>query len=130
MRIIITLICATASALIAGVAWACSCPNWRSADDQLGFADVAFVGKATSSVTGRDGYVITEFAVFRTLKGTHQDVQRIAHAPGSWGATCGIDFDQSRDVLVLAKRQGGKMSTSACATPRFGLGDFERAAAH
>lgn len=128
MRIMITLICATALTLIAGVAWACSCPHWRSAEDQLGFADVAFVGKATSSTTGSDGYVTTEFVVSRTLKGAHQDVQRIAHAPGSWGATCGVDFVQSRDILVLAKRQRGRMSTSACAIPRFGLGDFERAA--
>ena len=129
MRIIFTLICATALALIAGVAWACSCPYWRSAADQLGFADVAFVGQAISSRTGRDGYVVTEFKVSRTLKGAHHDVQRITHAPGSWGATCGIDFVQSRDVLVLARKQGSGMSTSACATPRFALGDFERAAA-
>lgn len=128
MRVMNTLIWAMALALMAGVAWACSCPQWRSAEDQLGFADIAFVGKAMSSTTGRDGYVITEFVVSRTLKGAHQDVQRIAHAPGSWGATCGIDFVQSHDVLVLAKRQGGRMSTSSCATPRFGLGDFERAA--
>lgn len=132
MRIVITLICATALVLIAGVAWACSCPNWRSASDQLSFADVAFVGQAVSTVpdstTGREGYVVTEFIVSRTLKGGHSAVQRIAHAPGAWGATCGIDFVHSREVLVLARRQGSSMSTSACATPRFALGDFERAA--
>lgn len=129
MRIIFTLICAAALALIAGVAWACSCPYWRSASDQLDFADVAFVGQAISSTTGRDGYVVTEFNVSRTLKGAHHDVQRIKHAPGSWGTTCGIDFVQSRDVLVLAKRQGSGLSTSVWAKPRFALGDFERAAA-
>lgn len=133
MRILITLICATAAALIAGAAWACSCVNWRSASDQLGFADVAFVGRAVSTrpdlTPGREGFVVTEFAVSRTLKGTHRPVQRIAHAPGEFGATCGVDFVESQDSLVLANRQRGTLSTSACARPRFPLGDFERAAA-
>jgi hypothetical protein len=133
MRIIATLICATAWGLIVGVAWACSCPTWISASDQLGFADAAFVGRAVSTVPdsakGREGYVVTEFIVSRTLKGAHSAVQRIAHAPGAWGAACGIDFVQSRDVLVLARKRGGELSTSSCARPQFALGDFERAAA-
>jgi hypothetical protein len=133
MRIITTLICATALVLIAGVAWACSCQTWRSASDQLGHADVAFVGQAVSTVpdsaTGREGHLVTEFVVSRTLKGRHNAVQRIAHAPGAWGATCGIDFVQSREVLVLARTQGGTLFTSSCARPQFALRDFEQAAA-
>ena len=137
MRTITTLVCATAFVLIGGAAWACSCPTWKSASDQLGFSEVAFVGRAVSTVPdsteGREGFVVTEFGVSRTLKGRHSAVQRIAHAPGARVATCGIDFVQSRDVLVLAKvvrSQGSLPYTSACARPQFALSDFERAAAH
>ena len=133
MRATTTLFLATAAALAAGTAWACECQFWRSAADQLSETEVAFVGRAVSTLPergpgGREGNVVTEFTVTRTIKGPHQTVRRIAHYPGPEGGTCGVSFPRPREVLVLTSAKDSRLYTSSCLRPRFPLADFERAA--
>lgn len=133
MRSMIPLTIAVTTALAGGAAWACECPRWISAADQLSETEVAFVGTAVSTLPergtgGREGNVVTEFAVTRTLKGRHQSVRRVAHYPGPEGSVCGATFTRSREILVLAGVRANRLYTSSCQQPRFPLADFERAA--
>jgi len=133
MRSMTPLFLAAATALVAGAAWACECPRWRSAADQLSETEVAFVGRAVSTLPergpgGREGNVVTEFVVTRTLKGAHQPVRRVAHYPGPEGGVCGVSFARSREVLVLSSARAARLYTSSCQQPRFPVADFERVA--
>ena len=133
MRSMIPLFLAAATVLVAGAAWACECGSWRSAAHQLSETEVAFVGRAVSTLPergpgGREGNLVTEFVVTRTLKGPHRPVRRIAHYPGPEGGTCGVSFARSREVLVLTSASASRLYTSSCQQPRFPLGDYERAA--
>lgn len=133
MRVIAPLFLAAAAVLAAGAAWACECPFWKSAADQLSETEVAFIGRAVSTFPergrgGREGNLVTEFAVTRTLQGPHRSVRRIAHFPGPEGGVCGVNFPRAREVLVLTSARDGRLYTSSCQRPRFPLADFERAA--
>jgi hypothetical protein len=132
MRLMIPLLFAATTVLVAGAACACECPRWRSAAEQLSKSEVAFVGRAVSTLPetglgGREGNVVTEFAVTRTLKGRHQPVRRVAHYPGPEGSTCGVSFGRSREVLILTSAKASRLYTSSCRRPQFPLADFERA---
>ncbi len=125
---------AAASALAAGAAWACSCIPQASAEAQLAQADVAFVGRVIETRAGPDAAsdnpyaeVTTRFAVSRTLKGEALTEIAVQHLPGELSATCGVDFQPGRDILVLAHARGDKLTTGLCSLPQFPLADFERA---
>lgn len=133
MRVTVLLALAAAGTLAAGTALACSCTYPKSAAAQLRGSEVAFVGRAVSTLPeqgarGSEGYLVTEFAVTRTLKGPHRGIRRVAHYPGPVGSICGIDFPRGRDALVLTSSIEGRLSTSSCLRPRFPIVAFERAA--
>jgi len=119
------------SALVAGVAHACSCLNHGSAAEQLSKADIMIVARV--SLTRRlppiEGYAMgeTRFAVSETVKGPVRRHWTIRHQRGD-SAMCGVNFRPGQTYAFLAMFEGGKVWTGSCDQAFYPL-DAYRAAA-
>lgn len=129
---LVCIVAATA-VLVAGVAWACECVYFASAEHQLSEAKLAFVGQAVVTLSDSNQAVdpgdhVTRFMVSRTIKGPHRTFRSVSHYPGPEGGTCGVDFPPDQEVLVIATISADRLVTSSCHQPRFPLADYDRAA--
>jgi hypothetical protein len=122
---ILALTAACACGAAASPALACSCVNYRSAADHLRSIDVLFLGRALGT-QGTGFQAVTRFRVLRVLKGRRRGLISVAH-PTETGAGCGVRFAVGRTRLVAASNNGGRLSTSSCSMPRFGISDYEAA---
>lgn len=107
----------SASALAAGVAYACSCMNPGSAAEQLSKVDIMIVARVSSTrrLASVEGYPMAEtrFAVSETIKGPVRRHWTIRHQRGD-SSLCGINFRPGQAHAVLARFEDGKVWTGSC----------------
>lgn len=121
---------AAAFAASATVAFACSCMEWRTPQDQIEDAELAVIARAvwTRREAGGEPYDgVTLFNVERTLKGGERRQWRIAHLVGEGGSACDIMFTPGERVVLFAYMVDGRLMTSQCAAPQFRISAYERA---
>ena len=98
---------------LASPALACSCAM-RSAGERVAESAAIFIGTALGTVhsdeEGSDK-AYTTFKVKETLKGTAADEQFVGH-PVDLGGNCGVNFDEGKEVLVLAATEGTAEDTA------------------
>lgn len=125
MRTLLILAVASASALAAGAAWACSCMRFDSAAEQLAQADVMFVGRVLDTTETAPQQATTRFEVVSTLKGSVHDTVEIRHTVNDGGAACGVQFEVGQTAPVIAYETDGRLHTNLCSMPQFPLQDYE-----
>lgn len=121
-----------ASALVAGVAHACSCVNPGSAAEQLLTADIMIVARVSSTrrLPPVEGYAMAEtrFAVSETVKGPVRRHWTVRHQRGD-SALCGVNFRPGQAYAFLARIEGGKVWTGSCDRAFYPLEAYRAAAA-
>lgn len=121
-----------ASALVAGVAHACSCLNPGSAAEQLSKADLMIVARVSSTrpLPPVDGYAMgeTRFVVSETVKGPVRRHWTIRHQRGD-SAMCGVNFRPGQTYAFLARVENGKVWTGSCDQAFYPLAAYRAAAA-
>lgn len=121
-----------ASALVVGVAHACSCPNPGSAAEQLAKADIMVVARVSSTrrLPSVEGYAMAEtrFAVSETVKGPVRRHWIVRHQRGD-AALCGVNFRPGRSYAFLARIQEGRVWTGPCDQAFYPLEAYRAAAA-
>ena len=96
----------------AGAAQACSCVP-ATAAEQLGRADVGFIGQVTKVESAGDNEARTTFRIVTPLKGKPGRTVVVRHRTSS--PACGVSYKVGARRLVLARKQaGGEVSTSLC----------------
>lgn len=107
----------SASALVAGVAHACSCLNPGSAAEQLSRADIMIVAQVSSTrrLPSVEGYAMAEtrFAVSETVKGPVRRSWTIRHQRGD-SALCGVNFRPGQAYAFVARFEDGRVWTGSC----------------
>jgi len=110
----------------ASVALACSCVRFKTAAEDLGNADVAFVGVVLRTERTPTGGSATTFRVVEALKGEVERSVQVSH-PRLTEEACGVSFKRRTRTLVFANNIDGRLSTSACQLPRFDEGAYRAA---
>lgn len=121
-----------ASAIVAGVAHACSCPDPGSAAEQLSKADIMIVARVSSTrrLPPVGGYAMAEtrFVVSETVKGPIRRHWNIRHQRGD-SALCGVTFRPGQTYAFLARVENGKVWTGSCDQAFYPLAAYRTAAA-
>lgn len=122
----------SASALLGGAAWACSCVNPGSAAAHLASSDVMIVARVSSTrrLPLAEGVAMAEtrFAVSETIKGPVRRHWIIRHQRGD-SAMCGVNFRPGQSYALLARIENGKVWSGACDQAFYTLEAYRAAAA-
>ena len=117
MKLLLLAFLAATAIALASPALACSC-TMRSAEERVAESAAIFIGTALGTVhSDEEGpdKVYTTFKVKETLKGTPADEQFVGH-PVDLGGNCGVDFEEGKEVFVLAYAESPEapLNTSLC----------------
>ncbi len=121
-------VAAAASMGAAGLAWACSCVRFNTAEEQLARSDAVFRGRVVKTERLGSHRSATTFVVVERLKGRLGQRVEVRHGAETGGA-CGVVFRRGQVVELAAYRTpNGRWNTNSCSMPQHPWREFRRAA--